>query len=269
MCMMVIGVRMHRNFPIYVGFNREEEIKRKTTPPKLIEEGRAVCAGIDEREGGTWLGVNQDNLLVALGNRSEKGGRPGKKRSRGLFVLDLIRLAHPDKVQSYLKKNARFYKPFNLFYGNLSVAYVSTWNGKRLSTERLETGHHVITSGNVDDRKNPRVKRALELLEKKPESAIPGEILTNDWRDLFFQLIQICRDHEPEKELTETLCRHDKPVKTVSSTLLALANRGAGYSFLWHEVGNPCQGTYRDYSNLLRKITVPIRPAAQPASVKP
>lgn len=261
MCLLVVGIRAHRNFPVYLAANREEEAKRKTTLPKIVEDGRILVAGIDEREGGTWLGANQSNFVAAVTNRDEKGG-PGKKKSRGHLMLEVLRQDSFEKIQSVIRKTAKQHKPFNLFYGNLSVSYLTSWNGKKLNTERLETGVHVIGRGNLDDRKNPKVKRAFELIEKKTETAMPPDVLPTDWRDLFFQLIQICKDHEPGKDLKETLCRHDKPVRTVSSSLFALGNRGVNYSFFWHLTGNPCEGTYRDYSPLVKKVIVPQKPAA-------
>ncbi|MBI4970792.1 MAG: hypothetical protein HZC17_03015 [Candidatus Omnitrophica bacterium] len=168
-----------------------------------------------------------------------------------------------DSIQSLVKKTAKFYKPFNLFYGNLITSYLTSWNGKRLITEKLSPGIHVISTGDVDDLKNAKVRRALELVKKNQETTMPQDILPTDWRDLFFHLIQVCKDHEPEKDLKGTICRHDKPVKTVASSLFALGNRGVNYSFFWHLVGNPCQASYRDYTQLTRKVAVLQRaPAA-------
>jgi len=256
MCLLIVGIRDHRNFPIFLAANREEETKRKTTTPKVLEDGKILVAGIDEREGGAWLGANQSNIIVAVTNREEKG-TPGKKRSRGNLVLEALAQETIEKIQSLLKKSAKNYKSFNLFFGNLNASYVAQWNGKRLSMEKLEPGIHVIGKVDLDDRKNAKVKRAFELLDMKQETALPIDILPTDWRDLFFKLIQVCKDHEPGKDLKETLCRHDKPVKTVSSSLFALANRGVNYSFFWHLVGNPCEATYRDYTQLVRKVVIP------------
>lgn len=261
MCLLVVGFRNHRNFPIYLAANREEEIKRKTTLPKVFDEGRIVIAGLDEREEGTWLGANGSSLVAAICNRQEKG-TPGKKRSRGLLVLEVLRQENMDQIQPLVKKLAKYFKPFNLFFGNPISAYVMSWNGKRLSTEKLQPGHHVITKWDLDDRSQPKVARAFELLEKKPDPTLPQDVLPSDWLNLFYQLIQISKDHEPNKDLKETLCRHDKPVKTVSSSLFALANRGINFSYFWHLVGNPCQASYRDYTGLLKKVVSSEKKAA-------
>ncbi|GEM_PF-3283399 len=257
MCLLIAGIRSHRNFPIYIAANREEDQKRKTTLPKIIDEGKILVAGIDEREGGAWLGVNHASILAAITNREEKGSA-GKKRSRGQLVLEVLRQDTLEKIVPLLKKNAKFYKSFNLLYGNLNLAYLAVWNGKRLTVQKMDPGVHVITRGNADDRKIPNVRRAFELLEKqRSETAMPQDFLPTDWRDLFFQLIQVCKDHEPEKNQKETICRHDKPVKTVNSTIFALGNRGVQYSFFWHLTGNPCAGTYRDYTQMTRKVIIP------------
>ena len=256
MCVLIVGVRAHRNFPIYLAANREEEAKRKTTLPKIVDDGRILVAGIDEREEGAWLGASQNNFIAAICNRTEKG-TPGKKHSRGELVLEVLRQPDFESIQSLVKKTAKLYKSFNLFYGNLAISYFATWNGKRLTTEKLLPGIHVISTGDLNDMNNPKVKRAMELMKKEQETAMPQDILPTSSTDLFFHLIQVCKDHEPEKDLKTTICRHDKPVKTVSSSLFALGNRGIQYSFFWHLVGNPCQATYREYSQLTKKIIIP------------
>ena len=255
MCLAIIGIKTHKNFPVFIAAYREENPRRKTTPPRVILDGKAVVAGIDEREGGSWLGLNYSGMVLALANRREKVR--GKKASRDLLLTEALKAENFEQLQSLLKKTAKKYTPFNLFYSNAVAAFVSSWNGKRLITQRLTSGYYVLTALGLNDPKDPRVRRALELVNKQQETALPQDILPLDWRDLFFQFIQILKDHEPDKPREVALCRHDKMSRTVGSSLLTLANRGASFGYFWHLSGSPCEASYKDYTTLLKKLMTP------------
>jgi len=256
MCLMVIGVRTHRNFPITLGFNREEHPLRKASLPKLIADKSIEVAGVDGRSGGTWMGVNHFDLVVSLGNRSEKT-KLKKPVSRGKLVVEALKLERPEKVTELIKKTVKEYAPFNIFYGNQNVSYVSIWNGTKLLTKKLESGHHVIYGDKVLDKKSALVKKIVHIMEEKKESEYLQEVQLNDSREIFFRLIQACRLYETEKDSLEKPKKKAALKKTVSSDLFALGNRGAKYSSLWHLTGNPIKGSYRDFSGHLRKISDP------------
>ncbi len=257
MSLLIIGLRTYRNFPICIGYNREENPKRKTSMPKLTEDKKSVIAGLDASSEGTWVGSNQHNLVVALVNRNEKP-LAAQKKSRGQLVSQALELEHPDKVLAFLKKSAKESRPFNLFFGNMNVAYSAQWDGKKLTAKKLDNGYYVILPEGINPKKDPFVKHVVEKMEHNPESEYIQEVYLDEWRDIFFRLIQLCREHEESKnnpeEKKKKAVGKKKGTRTISSSLFVLANRGVQFGYLWHLTGSPLTGTYRDFSKHLRKI---------------
>ena len=92
MCMLAILYRVARNTPILVAANREEFFARPTQYPKIQSGTPRVVCGTDRQAGGTWLGVNQYGLLVAVTNRPKSRRCRWRRRSRGLLCRDLLDL---------------------------------------------------------------------------------------------------------------------------------------------------------------------------------
>src|SRR5205814_2020459 len=88
MCLLAILYRTVRDAEVLVAANREEFFNRPTLPPKIIEAPnirvgidctrlplqsigpvRNLLCGRDARAGGTWLGVNDRGVVVAVTNR--------------------------------------------------------------------------------------------------------------------------------------------------------------------------------------------------------
>lgn len=82
-----------------VAANREESCRRPATLPRVYQSGRTRCLlagenrGPDGRSGrvGTWLGVNQHGLVVAVTNRDYGDlHSPDRTQSRGLLCTELL-----------------------------------------------------------------------------------------------------------------------------------------------------------------------------------
>src|SRR5260370_19447041 len=89
MCLLAVFFRVTEDALLIVGANREELYARGGEPPRILEGPCRALAGIDPAAGGTWLGVNERGVLVAVTNRS-KSEVPKQPRSRGLLARDLL-----------------------------------------------------------------------------------------------------------------------------------------------------------------------------------
>ena len=127
MCIMAILYRSARDAPILVASNREEFYDRQSQPPRIQSGKPRVICGIDRRAGGTWLGVNQYGLLVAVTNRA-KAILPPEPRSRGLLCRDLLSLRNATEAADHAARE--------LATGNYAGASTSVWmpNTGRWST---------------------------------------------------------------------------------------------------------------------------------------
>src|SRR5437764_10042230 len=89
MCLLAIFFRVTDDAFLVVGANREEAYARGGLPPQLLDGPTRAVAGLDPVAGGTWLGVNEHGVLVAVTNR-RKSQLPDRARSRGLLARELL-----------------------------------------------------------------------------------------------------------------------------------------------------------------------------------
>ena len=82
MCLIVVGWRIHPEFPLIVAANRDEFYVRPTAIADYWPESPEVIGGRDLEAGGTWLGITRGGRFAAVTNVREPGAAKGL-RSRG------------------------------------------------------------------------------------------------------------------------------------------------------------------------------------------
>src|ERR1700722_18197186 len=92
MCLVAIFFRIVEDAPLVVGANREEFYARGGEPPQVFDGACRALAGRDPVAGGTWFGVNERGVLIAVLNRP-KSDLPAQPRSRGLLARELLTCA--------------------------------------------------------------------------------------------------------------------------------------------------------------------------------
>ena len=86
MCLLAVQYRLVPESPILVAANREEYYDRPSLTPSIQSGKPRILCGIDQKAGGTWLGVNQNGLFVG---RLQSCHQPAAVRptlSRGLLA---------------------------------------------------------------------------------------------------------------------------------------------------------------------------------------
>src|SRR5436305_841313 len=89
MCLLALYYRVAEDAPLIAGAVREEFFARGGEPPQILDGPLRAMAGVDPVAGGTWLGVNERGVLVAVTNRP-KSQPPANPPSRGLLVRELL-----------------------------------------------------------------------------------------------------------------------------------------------------------------------------------
>jgi hypothetical protein len=248
MCTLIALHRCFPEAPLLIAANRDEYLDRPARPPGLRRCGaRTVLAPRDLRAGGTWLGVNDRGLFVALTNRPGAPPDPAR-RSRGLLVDELLAVAGAaEAADAAARVEPGLYNPFHVFVGDGEEAFVAVYEeGPRVS--ELRPGPHVVGNADPDDRRVPKIARLLGEAEQ-----VAGGRL----EDAFPRLAAACRVHGAGASPRDDTCIHAGAYGTRSSTLLSL---GGGSGALWYADGPPCETPYEDLTPLLEGLGADAAP---------
>lgn len=240
-------IALHRCFPethLLVAANRDEYLARPSAGPALHEwHGRRVIAPIDRRAGGTWLGLNDAGVFVALTNRPVAAPDPAR-RSRGLVVAEALgRVSAARAAEGALRLPPGAYNPFNLFVADAEHAFAIVYDEKP-RVQVLAPGVHVIGNADPNDARVPkiaRIAREVERIAAGPE----GEALD--------ALAGVCRSHAGGERPIDQVCIHAGEYGTRSSTLLQRGSRREADAFRFAS-GAPCGTSYEDLTPLLRAL---------------
>lgn len=243
MCLLAIQYRLVPEAPILVAANREEAYDRPWTNPSIQPGKPRVMSGMDQKSGGTWLGVNQNGLLVAASNRF-KFVPATNIRSRGLLCLDLLRAnSARHAVDMALEElSSGRYEGVNYVIADSESGWV-VHHHDDTEVVKLEEGLNIISNGDVNDMRDDRVKLARRLLT----------LQTLDSPVKFLAVASKAFARGPSGPERAGMVLRGSEKGTVNSTLIALGKkpRDAIYQFA---SGAPDQTRYEDFSPLLRDI---------------
>ncbi|MHC4828255.1 MAG: NRDE family protein [Planctomycetota bacterium] len=222
--------------PVLVAANREERFDRAALPPHVQPGRPRILCGIDREAGGTWLGVNEHRLLVAVTNRP-KANAPSQPPSRGLLCRGLLRCRTAAEAARHAlpELSQRQYAGANYVCLDPTRA-IAIHAGDRLDTREIEPGLHLMANGDLNDADDRRLALARSLLEANPPATV-AEFLA--------RTAEVCAQgdivvREPDRG-------------TVSSDQIALT-AAADAAVYRHAPGPPDRQSYDDYSQLLRGL---------------
>ena len=225
-----------------LGMNRDEKRSRVAgLPPSIREEAGRRVLHPSEPGGGTWIGVNDSGITLALINWYSVRARVAQGAvSRGEVVQRLLRhgsspavaeaLASPDFPLARLN-------PFRLIGICPGTQQITEW---RWDLRELSGVDHAwapatwISSGH--DEPGAQETRGRAFLEAllgpagDPEGPVPNGAPV-EW------LQRLHRSHLPERGPYST-CMHRPDAVTVSHTEITV---GAGEAWMRHGQGSPCE----------------------------
>jgi uncharacterized protein with NRDE domain len=241
MCLVAIFFRVVEDAPLVVGANREEFYARGGEPPQVLAGACGAVAGRDPVAGGTWFGLNERGVLIAVTNRA-KTDPPPSPRSRGLLARELLECpsasAAVDRATRALGNN--HYAGCNIVCADTErvvVVHAADW----LRVRPLPLGVHVLTASDVNDGSDRRLGHAHWWLLQRPYQT---------GADCVAALKELCAQRgngDPP------ICLHGPDRGTVSSSIVALRPNLAESTYL-HAQGPPDRTPYQDYSALLRDL---------------
>lgn len=136
-------------------FNRDEALARPKALPPIVrqEKENLILCPIDPQGGGTWMGVNQQGLVIALVNDYQNPAKQAVTglRSRGLLVLELLTEVSVDSILKAIQgMELSCYPGFLLHLFSLSEeGWQIHWNGEQLNLKEISEVKLPISSSSV------------------------------------------------------------------------------------------------------------------------
>jgi uncharacterized protein with NRDE domain len=241
MCLLAIHFQTLPAAPLLVAANREEFFDRPSLGPAIQPGLPRVLCGVDARAGGTWLGVNEYGLFVAVTNRP-KSDLPTAPRSRGALCRDLLacRSAEEAAKRANTELATGHYAGANYVVADTQSAF-AIQAGDALVATPLTPGLHLLTNGDLNDPRDARQKLARELFARQPFPNV---------QEFLDVAARVCATG-PDPRRESTILVRTTNRGTVSSTLVALAADPSESAYR-HAPAAPDRAAYEDYSTLLR-----------------
>ncbi len=245
MCLLGLYYRVSAAAPIMLAANREEYFDRPFTSPGPQAGSPRVFCGLDSRAHGTWLGVNQHGLLIAVTNRP--GGTvpaPAGVPSRGTLCRQLLDLSSSAAaVERALAELANErYQPVNVLCVDREQAAVVT-NHRRAQVSVLGPGLHLLANGELNDPQDMRQAYARALLAPRfPRTP-----------DDFVKAARHALSQGLDPSGQRTIVVHHAERGTVCSSLVVLAALPSQSQYFFAG-GSPDLTPYEDLSAGLRQV---------------
>ena len=242
MCTLALYSRVSPKTPLLIAANRDEFLSRPTVAPGVIATNPWIVAGQDLEAGGTWLGLNQNGVVVGLLNRRSASGPDPSKSSRGLLCLKALQAESLRRIESMLRtEKGDDYNSFTLLAADRERAIVAVPDGHRVAVRELPAGVHLLTNLEVNDPTCPRIARSHQLFEEV-NIEVDETMRLRDLR-------AVLSDHstqldERALEDDNALCIHRGSYGTRSSSIIALDAAQGSRATYWHADGAPCSTSF-------------------------
>ena len=178
MCLIVVGWRVHPDYPLVVAANRDEFYARPTAIAARWPDVPQIIGGIDLEAGGTWLGITESGRFAAVTNVREPNMAKAAS-SRGALTRDFLLADMP--AGDYAEQiEGSHYAGFNLLLSDgESLFYCSNRDGK---PRALPPGIYGL-SNHLLDSPWPKLVQARQrftaALQHLPEEAAFFELLAD------------------------------------------------------------------------------------------
>ena len=165
MCLIVLSLGQHPDYPLVLAANRDEFHARPTKEANWWPDKPDILGGRDLQAGGTWLALHRDGRFATVTNFRDAVPPSPKFLSRGHLVTGFLesRLAPGDYLDT-IRESA--YAGFNLIVGTADeVAYLSN---REEGSRTLEPGTYGLSNALLDGtwhKVESRKQRFAELLD--------------------------------------------------------------------------------------------------------
>jgi len=238
MCTLLALHHVVSGYPLVIGMNRDEFRNRPAAPWSQLSVNPKIVAPRDGKAGGTWIGVNESGLVVALSNR--RGRDSATARSRGALVVEALGRNRPAAVDVLVRSDveAHEYNFFHLWTANRDEMRCWRYDGA-VNVTRGAPGVNVLTNQGFNEDGDPKGRAVRRIV--RPSDI--GEI------DQALKAVETALRYRGDDA---EVCNHGAIAGTVSSSILALHADNSRENVLLFVDGLPCQAPFRDLSSLIQ-----------------
>lgn len=173
MCLIVIALNQHPDWPLLLVANRDEFHSRPTQALGFWPDA-PIIAGRDLQAGGTWMGFNQNGRFAAVTNYRDGREQVAASSSRGRLVTDFLL---SEASASHYTPPVEVTAGYNLLRGDGSGLFYSGNRGGRF--ERLGNGIHTLSNALLESEwpKTRRARLAMQQTLRNPASVDADKLL--------------------------------------------------------------------------------------------
>lgn len=148
MCLIVLGIDAHADYPLIILANRDEFYNRPTESLSLWPD-IDFYAGKDLQAGGTWLAVSKNGKFAAITNIRDPKNLNENVKSRGNIIVEFMegKLSTIDFLNE-LKPKCHTYNGFNLICGTFQELYFM--NSYEKEIKPLQSGIYGLSNASLD-----------------------------------------------------------------------------------------------------------------------
>jgi uncharacterized protein with NRDE domain len=176
MCTLMLAYRLIQGAALLAATNRDEQLDRPASGPHTwpAGDGGAIFAPRDDLAGGSWIGLNEAGLFVAITNRFQAKLDPSRQ-SRGALVIGALEHATAQDAAAWvLRCGPLAHNPFHLVMIDALSAHLVWHDEQALHHQILEPGLHIITERSFSHHTNHRA----QTLREQADALLQRDALT-------------------------------------------------------------------------------------------
>lgn len=243
MCTLAVLRSPGADHPLVVAANRDERMDRpaESWSVRSGEKGMRYLAPLDVTAGGTWMGLNQAGVVVAITNHHTGLPPDPSRHSRGELVERALSLRSAvdakDALEAipYLRFNA-----FHLLVADATHAWLWHGDATQSAWEALSAGVHVITESAAHD-DGPRAALVRTVMRAGADRAADPSALH----------AMLATHADPPRHGT---CLHIGDLYGTRSSAVLRLGRAPGLTTLDFTDGAPCRSPVRSGAALLNTL---------------
>lgn len=226
MCLILLALSQHKDYPLIIIANRDEFYARPTRPAHWWDEHPQIFAGRDLTAQGTWMGVTRQGRFAAVTNVREPGGMSPGERSRGDLTREFLQsgIGARDYLEQ-LQPELDRYSGFNLLVGDDQGLWFGS--NRQPGISKIEPGVYGVSNGLFDE-PWPKLKTGKQafanILQTTAESELLMQIL-GDGNQVSDHLLPETGVELSIERLLSSRFIHSEEYGTRASTLVKFSNR--------------------------------------------